>query len=215
MASKEKKELEILLNRIELHGVPSVKSGKHLVTLELICPRPLVASKSAARTYKFEKGVVDCSNMQWVKRIFFKESVEYRFGISMKISESVTDAYIADFFRYFAGTVFGIGGNVVENAVGGFPGDVAAVPFDYAKKRIVSSSSTVTPKIVLDGAVDLLPSDIGDNLEIKIPLCTLKGTYSTESIGHGGRDDTRRITRKLIASAGTEVGFASLQLNAL
>ncbi len=216
MAARNKKEIELLLDRIELGGLPALKNGMHIVTMELICPRPMVASKAFSRPYKFEKGALDCGGSPWVKRIFFKESVEYRFGLSVKVSGNVTDAYVAAFFRYFAGALLGIGGDVAEAAAGGLAGDVAAIPFDYAKKKLVSSSSATAPKVVLEGAVDLLPEELEDSMEIAVPLCTLGALYKTEKTGHHGpRSEAPAAARRLVAAAGSEAGKAFVRLNCL
>ena len=211
MATKESRTFEILLNSVELQASRDVKNGKHLVTLELVCPRPLVASKSAVRTFKFTDGVLDCSPLPWVKKIYFKETVEFRFAICARVSGSMTVAAIENFMRYFAGTAFGVGGDAIEKYFGGYQGDIASIPFDYAKKKLVATDE---PKIVAEGAVDLLPSEIDDSAEIEIPLCALRDVFKT--IDHGRIAKEKATTgKKLVLAAGTVIGKARIQFNAL
>ena len=210
MATKDSRTFEILLNSVELKDSRDVKNGKHLVTLELVWPRPLVASKSAVRTFKFKDGALDCSRLPWVKRICFKETVEFRFGICARVSGSLTAAAIADFTRFFAGTAFGVGGDAIEKYLGGYQGDIATIPFDYAKKKLLAASE---PKTVAEGAVDLLPSELGDETEIEIPLCAPRDVFKT--LEHGRNAKETPSSRKLVVAEGTVIGRARIQLNNL
>ena len=208
MATKDGKTLEILLNGMDMSASSHVRNGKHLVTLELICPRPAVASKSAVKPFKFRNGTLDCTPMPWVDKIFFKESVEFRFGLYVRVSECVTTAYLESFLRYFVGTAFGIGGDALEKYFGGYQGDLASIPMDYAKKKLTATKDI---RIIAEGAIDLMPSSLEESSEIEIPLCTLKDEFKME---HGTRSkDT--VSRKLLRAAGTVIGKAKIQLNTL
>ena len=209
MATKDGRLFEFLLNGIDLPSFRDVQNGKHLITLELICPRPSIGSKSAVKSFKFTKGALDCAPLPWIKKIFFKESVEFRFGLSVKISECVTTAYIESFLRYFVGTALGVGGDALEKYLGGYQGDIASIPMDYAKKKLTASRDI---KIVAEGAVDLLPSELEESSEIEIPLCTLRDVFKVE---HGPHAKETPSSRKLVRAAGTVIGKARVQMNAL
>ncbi len=209
MATKDSRTLEILLNGIELPAFKDVQNGKHLVTVELVCPRPGVASKSAVKPFKFSKGALDCAPMPWIKKIFLKESVEFRFGLCVKVSECVTTAYIESFLRYFVGTALGIGGDALEKYIGGYQGDLASIPMDYAKKKLTATKDI---KIVAEGAVDILPTELDESSEIEIPLCTLRDVFKME---HGPRAKDTPSSRKLLRAAGTAIGKAKVLLNTL
>lgn len=209
MATKDSRTLEILLNGIDLSTSSNVQNGKHLVTLELICPRPAVASKSAVKPFKFTKGALDCAPMPWVKKIFLKESVEFRFGLYVRVSESVTAACIENFLRYLVGSAFGIGGDALEKTIGGYQGDLATIPMDYAKKKLTAAKDI---RIVAEGAVDLMPSELEESSEIEIPLCTLRDVFKME---HGPRAANTPASRKLVRAEGTVIGKAKVQLNTL
>ena len=210
MATKDSRTFEILLNCIDLGASSVVKNGKHLVTLELVWPRPQVSSKSAVKTFKFKNGVLDCASMPWVKRICFKESAEFRFGLCVRVSENLTAAQIESFMRYFAGNAFGIGGDALEKYFGGYQGDIASIPMDYAKKKLTASTDA---KIVAEGAVDLLPSEVEDSVEIEIPLCTLRDVFRMTEHGPHAKETPR--SRKLIQPEGTVIGKAKIQMNVL
>ena len=152
---------------------------------------------------------MDCALLPWIKKIFFKESVEFRFGLSVKISECVTTAYIESFLRYFVGTALGVGGDALEKYLGGYQGDIASIPMDYAKKKLTASRDI---KIVAEGAVDLLPSELEESSEIEIPLCTLRDVFKVE---HGPHAKETPSSRKLVRAAGTVIGKARVQMNAL
>ena len=97
----------------------------------------------------------------------------------------------------------GIGGD------GGYQGDLAAIPMDYAKKKLTAAKDI---RIVAEGAVDILPSELEESAEIEIPLCTLKDAFKME---HGPHAKDTPSTRKLLRAAGTVIGKAKVQLNTL
>lgn len=209
MAIKDGKTLEILLNGVDMSASRDVKNGKHFVTLELICPRTAVASKSAVKAFKFWNGTLNCALIPWVNKIYFKEAVEFRFGLYVRISECVTTAYVESFLRYVVGSAFGIGGDALEKYLGGYQGDLATLPMDYAKKKLTATKDI---RIIAEGAIDLLPSDLEDASEIEIPLCTLKDEFKVE---HSTRSKDTTTTRKLFRAAGTVIGKARVQMNTL
>ncbi len=196
---KESRLFEILLNGVEVKGLYGIGNGRHLVTVELLCPRPQVASKSAARTYRFRSGRLDCVSLPWTRRIYFKEGVEFRFGLCVRISQSVAQTCVNDFLRYFAGTAFGMAADAAEDAFPGPAGNVAAIPLDYAKRKLVAAHAAAT---LVEGAVDLLPADLPESAEITVPLCVV-------------RDIRRPGVRQLLHAEGDAIGTARLQLNAL
>lgn len=202
MASKESRTIEVLLNGIDLASFGSaVRNGRHLVTVELLCPRPLVAAKSAVRTFRFSEGVLDCATLSWCRRIYFKESVEFRFGLCVRVSQSVTRAYVEEFLRYFAGAAMGMGADAAEDAFPGPAGDLAAIPLDYAKKKLQAVKDAA---IITEGAVDLLPSELPESGEIAVPLCAMK--------------DSRRpgaAAGRLLHAEGDRLGTARVQINIL
>jgi len=211
MATKDsgKKELEILLDGMELStAFFGTGSCQRIVTVELVWPRLQVASKSAVKLYSFDKGKAKIASLPWVKRVLFKEGVERRFGIVVRVSETVTATAVRKFFRNMAGSLLGIAGDFAEDAIPSkYVGDAVAAPFDYAKKELKAS---VEAEIVAEGNLDLLASDLtASQSTIEIPLALTKNLYKTTK-GHGPHDSGQK--RQLKTPEGTVVGKASLQM---
>jgi hypothetical protein len=96
---------------------------------------------------------------------------------------------------------------------------MGSIPFDYGKKKLVTAANSTTPRILLEGMVDLLPEELTPTQEISIPLCTTSDLYRKLTVGHaprareGAAGDSS--IRKLLRPAGTEVGQAIVKLNVL
>jgi hypothetical protein len=210
MATKEsgKKELEILLDSVELSSaIFGAGACERMVTVELVWPRLQVASKNTVKLFSFAKGIADAASLAWVKRILFKESVERRFGIVVRVSETVTATAVRKFFRNMAGSLLGIAGDIADDAMPSkYVGDAVSAPFDYAKKEL---KATVEAEIVAEGNLDLLASDLQPQGTIEIPLTLTKNLYKTIK-GHGPHDSGRK--KQLATREGTVVGKARLQM---
>lgn len=211
MAAKEsgKRELEILLNSVELSTSVFGKGAcKRMVTVELIWPRMQVASKSSVKLLAFAKGL--SMPPGWIKRILFKESVEHRFGIAVRATETVKATAVRRFFRSMAGTLFGIAGDFADDAMPSkYAGDAISAPFDYVQKEL---KSTYNAEIVAEGSIDLHPTEITSDMLVEIPLGITKDIYKTIE-GHGPHNVSHG--RKLVTPEGTIVGKAAIQLNTL
>jgi len=209
MAAKDKKEIEVLLEGLDISPKVASSSSRHLATVELIWPRPTLAAKTAVKTLSLHKGVMATTDWEWHKKILFKEDVEYRFGINVKITESLTSAFMDSFFRFFASSLFGIGGDIVEDLIPGPGGNAAAAPLEFARKKL---AATKDPEIILEGGVTLLPSQLSDTLDIEIPLRTIKDAYAfTGPVG----PKNNIKTKKLLSAAGTMMGRANIRINKL
>ena len=211
MAAKEsgKRELEILLNSVEL-STAAFGNGvcKRMVTVELIWPRMQVASKSSVKLLSFTKGQAVPTG--WIKRILFKESVEQRFGIAVRVTETVKATAVRKFFRSMAGTLFGIAGDFADDAMPNkYSGDAISAPFDYAAKEL---KSTYNAEIVAEGSMDLHSTEILPEMLIEIPLGITKGIYKTVE-GHGPHNVSHG--KRLVTPEGTVIGKAAILLNSL
>ena len=210
MAAKEsgKKELEILLDRVELAPATFGKGAcKRMVTVELVWPRLQVASKSTVKLFSFDKGKADAASLAWVKRILFKEGVERRFGVVVRVSETVTATAVRKFFRSMAGSLLGIVGDFADASMPNkYVGDAVEAPFDYAKKEL---KSAVDAEIVAEGNTDLLASDLQAENTLEIPLVLPKSLYKTTR-GQGPHGMAAK--RTLVASEGAVVGKAVLKM---
>ena len=73
MARKTKTNLEFLLVKAELKGIPEkgLLRSRNIGQVDLIWPRTGVAKKSGAREMVFKKGVCDFTAEPWTKRVVF------------------------------------------------------------------------------------------------------------------------------------------------
>ena len=83
MAKKEKANLEFLLVKAEVKGIPEkgLLRSRNIGQVDLIWPRTGVSKKSGAREMVFKRGVCDFTAEQWTKRIVFREEIEDHCGL--------------------------------------------------------------------------------------------------------------------------------------
>ena len=177
MPAKEsgKRELEILLNGVEL-STSAFGNGacKRMVTVELIWPRMQVASKSSLKLLSFAKGLSVPTG--WIKRILFKESVEHRFGIVVRVTETVKATAVRKFFRSMAGTLLGIAGDFADDAMPNkYAGDAVSAPFDYtatahprASRQRLGCRKAMTRTQAMTSATVRLPAQLSTSSFLKI-----------------------------------------------
>ena len=89
MARKTKANLEFLLVKAELKGIPEkgLLRSRNIGQVDLIWPRTGIAKKSGAREMVFKKGVCDFTAEPWTKRIVFREEIEEHCGLAGSITE--------------------------------------------------------------------------------------------------------------------------------
>ena len=75
MAKRTKVNLEFLLVKAELKGVPekALLKSRNIGQVDLIWPRTGVVKKSGAREMVFKRGVCDFTAEPWTKRVVFRE----------------------------------------------------------------------------------------------------------------------------------------------
>ena len=78
MAKRTKANLEFLLVKAELKGVPEkgLLRSRNIGQVDLIWPRAAIAKKSGAREMVFKRGVCDFTAEPWTKRVIFREEVD-------------------------------------------------------------------------------------------------------------------------------------------
>lgn len=205
----DKKNLEIELVKLDISGRVSAKNSGHVVTAELLWPRMLVASRSTVRTLKLVKGVRDLSSSPWVDRILFKESVEFRFGLMIKVSQSISTTKFDEFIRFIGGAVFGGAASFVENEIAGPLGDMTTSPLDFARKKALASFEAET---ILEGGWDFHTAELPDEQLVDIPLLSLADRYTPIPLPI---EKGSHSTRTLIDRAGTRLGTATLAVRVL
>jgi len=211
MAAKDKKDVEILLERVDIVPLSSsLVTGKRSVLVELVWPRMQVSSKTATRTLAFPKGVADFTGQPWHERILFKESVERRFALAVRVYDTTISLKLEGLLRYTIGEVFGVTGGIVEDIVPGELGDIAASPMEYLKKQVRKDQA---PEPVAEGYLDLETADLEGSSELEIELLATADSYRvSHRPGEKGPKAQKRIKYR---SKGEVVGKAKLTLNVL
>jgi hypothetical protein len=169
MAASHRRNLEILLTDLTVPSLSGVKSSGHVVTVDLVWPRPLIASRSAVKTVHFARGKAVDAEWTWLDRILFKETVEERFGIVIRVSDSMASIRLESFARYLASSLLGFAADVTEDMIPGYGGELAAMPLGHPEKEL---KKTKAPDLIVTGGIDCLPEDfaVGDTVEVVIPL---------------------------------------------
>ncbi len=212
MATSKKQDLEIHFLSLEL--APALKlprHSNHLLSINLVCPRLAVVRKSADRTVTLADGVFAPESQMWTESVVFKESVSGRFGFSVEVSESLSDAAAEAFFRSGASALV----KLLAGFVGGtFPvadlADVAEIPFSSLAKAVTKEDSVAT---FAKGCVDLsADTPFQKRTVIEVPLVVAKDVYKTISRSNKSGAST---SRRKILSKGDPAGICRLSLEAI
>ena len=169
MAKKTKVNLEFLLVKAELKGIPEkgLLRSRNIGQVDLIWPRTGVAKKSGAREMVFKKGVCDFTGEPWTKRVVFREEVEGRCGVAVAITEPVSVQKVRRFLRLTAKYALKMGADFMEKAMVGYA-DIASSPIEALAAMIGEKD---VPKVIAQGVLDIedLPAE-GEEREVTVPL---------------------------------------------
>ncbi len=161
--------IELALVSCSLLKTLSGKDGQssHLAQSALIWPRAGIASRFSASRIDLDAGGCDLSTAAWTRRIVFKESVESFFGLKVDITEAIGGEEIEEFLRFMAGTVIGIGADVVDDVVAA--GKLASAPLDYLAAKL---KKIPEPDVIASGSIDLnseeIPANHGRLLKVEL-----------------------------------------------
>ena len=169
MAKATKTNLEFLLVKAELNGIPekALLKSRNIGQVDLIWPRTGVAKKSGAREFVFRKGVCDFTGEPWTKRVMFREEVEGRCGLAVSVTEPVSVQKVRRFLRLTAKYALKMGADFMEKAMVGYA-DIASSPIDALAAMIGEKD---VPAVIAQGVIDVdeLPAE-GEEREITVPL---------------------------------------------
>ena len=212
MATAKKYDLEIHFLSIELSSALDLaKRSKHLLGIDLVCPRPTVARKSSERVLALEGGVFAPPSPAWTESVVFKETINGRFGIAVTVSEALTDAAVESFFRTGASALVKILSGLAGAAVS-VPhlDDVAEIPFSALAKALGKDGS---PSTMASGCFDF-PADASfpSRAVIEVPLVSANDIFRTVRRTTRSGDAT---SRRKILSKGESVGICRLALEAV
>lgn len=179
MATKRRRDLEISLANVVMPSLANTTHSAHLLSINLIWPRVSIALRTAIKPLDLSQGRCPAQAWPWCQRILFKETVEDCFGLSVSISEALSAHKLAQFGRFFAGSMLEIGEDIVEDALPGLAGDIAAIPLDYAAKLLLK---TQEPDRWARGDIDLDSEQLvadGESRSIAIPLLATRSRVKT------------------------------------
>ena len=169
MAKKTKSNLEFLLVRAEVLGVPEkgLLKSRNIGCLDLIWPRTGIAKKSGAREMVFRKGVCDFTAEPWAKRCIFREEIEDHCGIAFSVTEPVSVQKLRRFLQLTAKYALKMGSNFMEKALVGYA-DIATAPIDAIAMMVGEKD---VPKTIAQGIIDFseLPEE-GETKLVEVPL---------------------------------------------
>lgn len=169
MAGRTKKDVEILLVKIEFTALPERKllKSRNLACVDLVWPRTGIARKSAAREVVFRKGKADFTGEEWAKRVLFRESVEGHTAFAVSVTEPVTVQKLKRFARLTAKYALRMGADFMEKAMVGYA-DIASAPIDALSAMVGEKDA---PEAIAQGVVDItaLPGKGGETI-VEIPL---------------------------------------------
>lgn len=214
MGKRKVFELSVAEVKIEHGGtVRSRGTSKRLLLAGLLWPRPAIAERNAVMPLEFDAALsVALEERPWTERILFKEPVEGPFGISVAITEKLTEKRIAEFLAFLGQAAMNA---ALKNLAGMdvLPTVTAVLqsPFKLAQRTLGRSASR-DPRIVAAGTIDM--ADIaaewqtGKEYSIRIPLTAPDDIVSKTATQRDGKP--RRRTKTLM-KAGADNGAVVLR----
>ncbi len=184
--------LEMSLNAIRGAGpwMQGAKASGRVVTVTLVWPRPLVASRVAAQTQTFAREGLDVTGLDWSERILFKESVEGPFGVIVQISDSLTAQQLARVAGALGEVALkAVGTEAARIAVGTGVSALAKLPFTYLAGELATLGKSA--KVVAAGRTTLIPGEPG---VVEIPLVVPEDVVRVRRSKRAGRVQTRHET---------------------
>lgn len=179
--------------------------SERIVTVSLIWPRPLVASRVAVQTHAFSAKGCELQDMDWSESILFKEAVEGPFGVVVQVSDSLSAQQLARVAASIGEVALKAAGSEVASiAVGPGLRAMARFPFNYLADAL--SDVGKTAPVVAAGRVTLLP---GKSTDMTIPLLVPEDIVKLRRRKHAGR--VQRI-RETLHRQGDPAGEASLTI---
>lgn len=210
MAGKNQKELEIVLTGLEIPSLKGTRHSTHILQVGLIWPRNAIAQKSCEKEVELLDGSLDWSSASWCRKILFKEVVTNRFGLELALTTSLSRTELANFGRFIAGRVLGIGADEVEDRLPG--GELASLPLIYFSKNLLKNKPA---ELIIKGNLDLAAEQFSDSqtLELEIPLLSERELVRQQR--RGGRKGPVTYKREVLLNKGAQDGFARIQFRVL
>lgn len=211
--SQIRRQVEITLHSLQMTvtGAGLDRNTSHLLTSELIWPRIGVARKSASQTCHLQEGTSDFEQLNWGKRILFKETVEGRFALSLAMTESLDDEDLEKLIRTMAGVALSLGANMVSAAAAP-AGKLAAAPLDYAAKELSKYPGAIT---LAEGLVELDAAEFPPSGEQRLMTVRLVAARDLIRLGRKTNSNRPGVTRKRLLKKGSDNGEVTLLIRSL
>ena len=213
-----KKDLDILIESIEL--LPEVFAGKssRVVDFRLVYPRLAIAQKTSSKVIELNgAAIVKPTFSTWTERILFKESVQGTFGLEIDISEPMTAKELENAASSAASALVKLFGGLAADAIGlKSLNPFAELPASGIAKFL--SGSSYSAKTDATGAIDI-PGETyahlkpGDDALVTLPVAAARDIVKETHRSTKSRTDA--VARRKIARQGDAVGSITLRLRAI
>lgn len=201
--------LELSLVRI---SVPETcvgkESSRHVLSATLVWPRPMIAERISAERLVLENGDASFVGRAWADRAVFKETVQGTFGLSIAVSEHVSDGVAEHLLAGIGSSIHKImeteAGLVAETPIGS---RLLKLPFAYLGKLAAASDKPVV-RTIAAGTIDMDSDkevDAGKRFQIKIPMSVPETITEIRSRRRGGKVVVRRKTLLKVGEKNGEV----------
>ena len=164
-----KSTFEITLKSLAIASLPEKRlpATRHLLTVELIWPKPGAPRKSASRQVVLKKGKADFSDEPWAKRILFRDDIDGHTAFAASLAEPVSLQKLHRLLQLTAKAVLKEGADLIDAALVSY-GDIARAPVDALATMVAEKDA---PRTVAQGILDWsdLPGP-GETREVTIPL---------------------------------------------
>lgn len=209
MAENSKSDIEVHFISVALDkGIGLPKSTRHILSVNLVCPRPTVAQKSSSRTVELSNGSCEPPSPAWTDSIALKESVSGRFGIEVTVSEAVPDEMADYLTRTAAGALVKVFAVQFGAAFSGLNlDDIAEITPATLAKALPRDRA---PATLARGVFDF---DSGARFPkrtvVEIPLLAVANVR--RAVVRGAKGATP-VSRKKVFSKGERIGLCRLGL---
>lgn len=210
-----RKTIDILAENINLNVVSSKKTNietKHVLTIEIIWPRPTIQTKTYARVITLQKGSFSPAEGDWLNRILAKETTEGKFGVKISISSAMTNDMLNKFFKNLFKVTFGLIGDAVEDIPSSkLTGKLLSTPFDFIASNIEITEEVIAAcELVID--TNSFKKDAMQNT-ITLPLIAAKDFVKTinKPVATKG---ARQTKKQVLLHEGDNNGSISLTISA-
>lgn len=211
MATSAKSDIEIHFVSLALEkGIGLPKLTNHVLSIDLVCPRPTVSRKSSSRSITLTSGSCEPISPAWTESVALKETVSGRFGIEVSLTEAISGEMADYIVRTASGALVKVFAGMFGKAfAGGLLGDVADIPLETLAKALAKDKS---PSVLARGVIDL---DSGARFPqrtvVEVPLMAADDVR--RKVSRGARSSAP--TSRKVFSKGERIGSCVLALETL